>query len=191
MNIDITAAVALAADQAVHSADINRFIGRFTNEFQKAIDAEYERILLDGIRVGTGWIWKHLSKVIADSIYIAVYNQYYNNLTGEPNMYKRRYADGGLADPENIRLSIVNGEIVAENIATARNHKIKLEKIILEGRPYDYEEGENTTGTFKTPRNFYYTAQRRYDAAMINGRLNELLNARAQDIANDVLRRIS
>lgn len=191
MNIDITADVIEGAKKAVQSADFNKFIQKFTKEFQKAIDGEYEKILLEAIRTGSGWLWSYLSQIISDATYVAVYNRYFNNMTGEPNIYKRRYKNGGLADPNNIRLYLEDGQIVAENITRGKNENIKLEDIILTGGPYNYREGKNTTGTFRQPRNFYYTAQRYYKEDYVQEKLNAILQSRAQKIADEVMRKIS
>ena len=191
MNVDISSALSGAIRQAINPADINKFVQKFAAEFQKAIDAEYERIIESAIRTGSGWLWSYLSRILSEATEDAVYGKYFNNYTGEPNQYVRRYENGGLADPNNIRLELTADGILASNITRGKTENVLLEPIILSGRGYKYKEGRDTTGTFRQPRNFYYTAQRRYNQDFVTRKLEAELNARAQIIADEVMKRIS
>lgn len=204
MNVDISSALSSAIRQAINPADINKFVQKFAAEFQKAIDAEYETILIEAIKTESGWLWDKLSKLISDATYTAVYSKYYHpdrktndgnalshGILGEPVMYKRRYGNNGLADPNNIRLELRNGEIWAENITAPKNSGGKLEDIILNGGPYDHNKGIGTVGDFRTRRDFYAEAQAHYEVGAITMELNRLLSARAQAVADEVMKRIS
>lgn len=191
MNVDISSALNGAVKQAVASADVNRFIQKFAAEFQVAIDAEYERIIEDAIQTGSGWLWDYLSHILSEATETAVYGRYFNSRTGEPNVYKRRYKNGGLADPNNIRLELTSDGVIARNITRGKNEDVLLENIILTGIGYKYKEGRDTTGSFRQPRDFYFTAQKRYNPDYVSNRLEKELNARAQTVADEVIKRIS
>lgn len=192
MNIDISSAVESAALKAVKQADLNRIVQKFTQEFQKEIDAEYERILEEAIVPGSGWLWKHLSWALSQGVQEAVYDAYESNST-HPQRYVRRgvrIGSGGIGDPNNFRFNIIDGEIWVENLALPRDDSGKLEDIILSGKGYHYQVARGSKGTFRKPRNFYASSHQYYDEAYVQSELNTRLNKRAQIIADDVMRRV-
>mgnify|MGYP000900732549 CR=1 FL=1 len=87
-----------------------------------------------------------------------VYDAYGNIDTKEPNRYKRRYANGGLVDRENMVPKVDKGTLTVTNITPANpnyGHSGYLAgEIVINGGPYDYLKGENTFGDFHNERDF-------------------------------------
>lgn len=93
-----------------------------------------------------------------------VYGAYGNNETGEPNMYERRMANGGLGDPDNMVAHVSNGTLYIENFASfnenygGSNSGVGLAELVEYGNghggTYDYYKGKNTYGHFAQARPF-------------------------------------
>lgn len=96
----------------------------------------------------------------------SVYGAYYNKDTHEPNMYIRRYSNGGLIDVENFEGTMPSdGVFEIRNITQPQsaghwdNPVYNLSELIEygdggTGGDYKYHKGDNTTGDFRPPRPF-------------------------------------
>jgi hypothetical protein len=87
-----------------------------------------------------------------------VYDAYGNIDTKEPNRYKRRYANGGLVDRNNMISEVHDGVLSVYNLTPANsdygNAGYFAGEIVINGGPYDYLIGENTFGDFHNERDF-------------------------------------
>ena len=91
-----------------------------------------------------------------------VYSAYYNRQSHQPNMYERRYGEGGLVDPDNFEgIMPKNGVIEVRNIAEPDGGGFNLSELIeygdgggSDGAKYHYGKGANTVGDFHDPRPF-------------------------------------
>jgi hypothetical protein len=91
-----------------------------------------------------------------------VYDAYGNKITKEPNDYVRRYDNGGLADRNNMKAEVSNGELSVWNITPANTgyppdygeDGYLAGEIVLNGGPYHWPKGANTFGDFHPPRDF-------------------------------------
>lgn len=93
-----------------------------------------------------------------DAVKRVVYGAYGSKADGEPKQYVRRKESGGLADPNNMVPTVVDGVLEVWNITPVDNgygnDGYLAGDIVYSGGPYNYSKGKDTFGDFRQPRDF-------------------------------------
>ena len=170
-------------------ADAEKYKELYKKYVVKNLIVLIQEVLNNACEVGEGVLWKYVSDMVVDGAEQYVYDVY------QPKVYKRRSANHGLKDPENVRLKVGRLSLDGRNLyapikmwnETVANEEYAsggyIAEDIIAGAGYKYDKYD-VRHKYSVPRNFYAVYEEEYDPDEAGSKILPQILDGLQDVVN-------